>query len=95
MPRYVLTATGTFEYTALGFTASTGNILIANAAPDSRWGLNGDQAAAETVTRYVLGSAGAIDVYDGGQLVQHAIPDQNDGGTMSDPSSDIIDGGTL
>lgn len=43
------------DYPTLGFYADTGDILIATAAPDARWSLNGNQSAAETVTRYTIG----------------------------------------
>jgi len=43
------------DYSTLGFTADTGDILDATGAPDARWSVNANQAAAETVTRYVIG----------------------------------------
>lgn len=43
------------DYPTLGFTADPDDILSASAAPDGRWSLNGDQGAAETVTRYTIG----------------------------------------
>ena len=46
---------GELDYPTLGFRAAPGDILDATAAPDGRWSLNGDQGAAETVTRYTIG----------------------------------------
>ncbi len=46
----------TLDYPVLGFVAEPNDILDASAAPDSRWSLNADELAAETVYRYALGS---------------------------------------
>lgn len=46
---------GELDYPTLGFRASTGDLLSAVAAPDARWSLHSDQAAAETVDRYTVG----------------------------------------
>ena len=43
------------DYPSLGFRADAGEILDATAAPDARWSLHSNEAAAETVTRYALG----------------------------------------
>lgn len=56
MTRYVMDQwSSTLDYPTLGFTADPNDILIATAAPDGRWSVNGNQSAAETVTRYVIG----------------------------------------
>lgn len=55
MSKWVLGSGGPLDYPTLGFRANTGQILSASAAPDGRWSLNGDQGAAETVTRYTIG----------------------------------------
>lgn len=55
MSKWVLSSGGPLDYPTLGFRANTGQILSATAAPDGRWSLNGDQGAAETVTRYTIG----------------------------------------
>lgn len=92
MARWVLTAAGTWEYDALGFRASQGQILDASAPPDQRWSLNGSQSAAETVTRWTLGT---IDPTDGGPPAQQAVADLPDGGAPAETAYDlIVDGGT-
>lgn len=48
--------TGELDYPTLGFRASTGDLLSATAAPDGRWSLHSNQAAAETVDRYTVGA---------------------------------------
>lgn len=61
------------DYATLGFSCVNGSILDASAAPDFRWTLNGDQGAAETVTRYVLGADPSyIEPTDGHILVWDA-----------------------
>lgn len=91
MARYVLDAAGVWEYTALGFRATQGDVLIAESAPDARWSLGPNQAAAETVVRHTLGS---LDPYDGGIPAQHAVLDHLDGGTPTTQAFDPMEGGT-
>lgn len=56
MSKWILDQWGeSLDYPSLGFTADPDDILDATAAPDGRWSLNGDQGAAETVTRYTIG----------------------------------------
>lgn len=92
MPRWVMTAAGVWEYPALGFRATGNSILIATAAPDDKWALNGDQNAPETVTRWTLGN---VDPTDGGPPAQQAIVDLPDGGTPAETAYTLtVDGGT-
>lgn len=56
MSKWVLNqSSAALDYPTLGFRANPGDILDATAAPDGRWSLNGNQAAAETVARYTIG----------------------------------------
>jgi len=60
------TRTAEYDYPTLGFTAGPGDLLDASAAPDGFWTLNGDQGAAETVTRYTIGgNPGYVEPGDG------------------------------
>lgn len=91
MARFILDAAGTWEYTALGFRATQGDVLIAESAPDGRWSLAANQSTAETVTRHTLGS---LDPFDGGVPAQHALYDHFDGGVVTATGYDLLDGGT-